>query len=263
MAGPTEQPDRPEQPRKSEPISDVTQWGVLGDIRLATRRDPEAVLEPEDCRIEFSEHGTVLTLSDHESDTVYFRVYVEDSAKRERLTVSQGDDSRETAVPVDEDAGRYLRELLAEGIRQRMSVEQMNDYQLIESVITEARNHLGESESVRVGTDSGRFLTISPSPDGVGVGIGVEHMFDLETETHTTDSIIVKPGRVMGSLDIMGTEQPEFADEPFADEDAGQRERARTIAAQELGFADRELSRAEILGLLIDLRSGEVEDPES
>jgi hypothetical protein len=50
-----DQPESPEAHREAEPVSDVTRWALMSEIRFCFRRDSRPIVFEEGGRIEYSE----------------------------------------------------------------------------------------------------------------------------------------------------------------------------------------------------------------
>ena len=106
-----------ESRQKSEPITDVTRWMLMSEIRTATHGKTEKTLRPDGYRIEFDEGDADATIYEEESDQDLYRLYIDDPGSGVRFLVSEDVDPMRR-VDLDEDGGIWLCELIVEGVKK-------------------------------------------------------------------------------------------------------------------------------------------------
>ncbi len=118
MAERAEPIETPEPRSTSEPITDVTRWGLLGDIYAEINRESGAVLEAGRFQIDFGDSSAAFSLTDSQSKKkIYFHIDLENRSYAE-ISFSRGAPTA-PQHELGDYAGRWLRGLIAEGIRNR------------------------------------------------------------------------------------------------------------------------------------------------
>lgn len=103
---------------KSKPITDVTRWMLMGEIRTAVHDDPETVLYPDGYEITFGKRDADITVRLEGFEQALYHLYLDDPGNGVEFEVSEGSEPARR-LPLNETGGIWLRELIAEGLKKR------------------------------------------------------------------------------------------------------------------------------------------------